>query len=100
MPKIGVDLDNTVVISDGIDFTVNLTLRWTQPFANFDPIQNYTIVIACTSGGCPVILTTDNFTVTMDISYITRVNNVTIMVTANNTVGDSDAGVLEVVGKL
>jgi len=100
MPIASVDLSTVCRTSDGIDVTFNYTLNWTVPFNNFDPIHNYTITIGCDGRGCPVTLTTDNVTNSRDVSYTTRAVNVTIMVTANNTVGDSDAGIAEVVGKL
>ena len=96
MPNAEIDLDNVNVVTNGIESTYNFTLNWVMPFANFDPIQNYTVTIGCDVSGCPLTETTDNVTTSLAISYATRTVNVTIMVTANNNVGASTPAVLEV----
>ena len=54
------------------DDNVSFTLSWNEPFANFDPIVNYTITINCTDNAtCPVIVDTDNVTRTADVNFIT-----------------------------
>jgi len=98
IPNVAVDLDTVIVISNGIDTTFIFALNWGVPFANFDPIQNYMITIGCTGSSCPLILTTDNVTTSIDISYTTTRTNVTLMVTANNIVGTSDPAVVEIAG--
>jgi len=100
IPNIVVDLNTVNVMSDGIDFTFSFTLKWDVPFDNFDPIQYYTITIDCTGSGCPLTLTTDNVTTSLDVSYTTRVTNVTIMVTANNSIGNSNPALLDIAGML
>jgi len=102
VPNVMVDLNTIVVMSDGIDSTFTFTLSWGVPFDNFDPIQNYTITITgCTVSECPLTLTTDNVTTSLEISYTTRTpTNVTIMVTASNTIDSSVPAVVEVTGML
>ena len=96
VPNVAVDLDTVIMMSNVIDTTFSFTLTWSVPFDNFDPIQNYTITIGCDGSGCPVILTTDNVTTSIDVSYTTIISNVTIMVTANNSLGTSEPAALEV----
>ena len=93
-----VELASVVVVNaDILNPTVNFTLSWTVPIANFDPIQNYTITIDCTAvSGCPVTLTADGNATSIGVSYTASMVNATIMVTANNNVGASNASVLEV----
>ena len=72
---------------------VNFTLNWDEPFDNFDPILNYTIITTCSDASCPLTYVTSSDVTTLDISYdipITAVNY-TISITANNTVGTSNA---------
>ena len=54
------------------------------------------ITIGCTASGCPVTLTTDNVTTSLDVSYTTIITNVTITVAAINSLGTSDPAMLEV----
>ena len=77
----------------------NFTLTWDVPFINFDPIHNYTITIGCDGNGCPVTLTADGNATSIDVMYNTVEQNVTIMVTASNTVGTSDPTVIEITGR-
>ena len=98
VPNVAVDLETVMVVSDGIDTTVSFILTWSIPFANFDPIQNYMITIGCTGSGCPLVLTTDNITTSINVSYTTTLTNVTIMVTASNTIGTSVPAVVEIAG--
>lgn len=102
MPIPSIDLNTVHRTSDGIDVTFNFILSWTEPFANFDPIRTYMISIACTGSGCPVNVTTDNVTNSFNVSYTTPLAmvNATIMVTANNIVGISEPGVLDIVGRV
>ena len=94
-----IELDGALVMSDGIISIFDFTLNWGVPFDNFDPIQNYIITIGCTGSECPLTLSNDNVTTTRHVSYTTTMTNVTIMVTASNTVGTSDPAVLEVISK-
>jgi len=71
---------------------VNFTLNWDEPFDNFDPILNYTIITNCSDASCPLTYVTSSDVTTLDVSYdipITAVNY-TISITANNTVGTSN----------
>ena len=98
VPLVTIDLD-TVVMSNGIDSIFNFTLNWGIPFDNFDPIQNYFIMIDCIGSGCPLVLTADSIATSLDVSYTSRMTNVTIMMTASNTIGISDPATLEVASK-
>ena len=82
------------------DDNVSFTLSWNEPFANFDPIVNYTVTISCTNiTGCPaVFIVTET---TADVNFITDLSIMTsIQVTANNTVGESNPATIVIVGKL
>ena len=73
---------------------VNFTLNWDEPFDNFDPILNYTIITTCSDATvCPVTHVTRSDVTTLDISYDISIIavNYTISITANNTVGTSNA---------
>ena len=89
---------NTVTIYS--DNNISLTLNWSEPFANFDPIVNYTVMINCTDATlCPVMYTV---TTTMASVYFnTDLSMMTALsVTASNTIGTSDAATIVIVGKL
>ena len=89
---------NTVNIDNG---NVNFILNWDEPFANFDPIVNYTITINCTDVSCPVMFSTDNITTTANVSFITDLSMITpLSVTANNIIGTSDPTTIKIGGKL
>jgi len=100
VPNVVLDLNTVDVMSDGINSTFTFTLTWGVPFDNFDPIQNYTITIGCTGSGCPLTLTTNIVTTSLDVSYTTRVTNVTIMVTATNSICSSNPALLDIAGML
>ncbi|XP_065892637.1 uncharacterized protein [Dysidea avara] len=71
----------------------SFTLNWGVPFANFDPILNYTIITSCSENTvCPVTHVTCSDVTTFDISYTLPIItvNYTISITAGNTVGSSD----------
>ena len=71
----------------------SFTLNWGVPFANFDPILNYTIITSCSDNTvCPVTHVTGSDVTTLDISYTVPIItvNYTISISANNTVGSSD----------
>ena len=82
-----------------IDNNVNFTLNWDKPFANFDPIVNYTITINCNDASCPVM-----FTVTTTSAYVSFITDLSMMtplsVTAANTIETSDPTTIMIVGKL
>ena len=82
------------------DDNVSFTLSWNEPFANFDPIVNYTVTINCTDNAtCPVIV--DNVTRTADVNFITDLSMMTTLsVTATNTIGTSDPAIRIITGKL
>jgi len=101
VPNVMLDLNTVDVMSDGINSMFTFILIWGVPFDNFDPIQNYIItIIGCTGSRCPLTMTTDNVTTSLDVSYTTRITNVTTMVTANNSIGSSNPAVVEVTGML
>ena len=87
----------TLVLPSIIDFS--FTLTWDASNDNLDPIKNYTITISCDGTGCPVTLTADGNATSIDVMYNTADRNVTVMVTATNSVGTSDPAVLEIVGE-
>ena len=99
VPGVTVDLESVILMLNSIGFTYMFALIWGVPFDNFDPINNYTITIGCNGSGCPVILTTDNATNTLNVSYATRTTNITIMITAMNSVGTSYPASLDVNSK-
>ena len=81
----------------GID-RVSFTLIWDEPFANFDPIVNYTITISCIDTHCPIV-----WTVTMtgtSVGFVTvSPMMIPVSVTASNTVGTSDPRTIVIDGK-
>ena len=91
VPGVTVD-DNTITIDGTI---INLTLSWGEPFNNFDPIVNYTVLC---SGDvtCPTnFTTTDNTTRSYTITDLTTMTNYTFSVVATNSLGNGEAGVLD-----
>ena len=89
-----IDLDTVNVDNNNVSFTLN----WTEPFANFDPIVNYTITINCTDAQCPAMFTVT--TTSASVYFITNSSVITpLSVAASNTVGTSDPAILIVVGK-
>ena len=81
--------------------SVNFTVMWSKPFANFDPIVNYTVTINCTNATlCPAVFSTDNVTTRLNVSIITdlSVRN-HISVTASNSIGTSVPATKIIVGK-
>ena len=80
------------------DDTINFTLSWNEPFANFDPIVNYTVIINCTITLCPVIVNTGVTSVDVNIITDLSVMNL-ISVTASNSVGASDPTTRAIVGR-
>ena len=94
---INLDSVNVVNVDDDGD-NVSFTLSWNEPFANFDPIVNYTVTIDCTNiTGCPAV-----FIVTAPRASVNFISDLSIMtsiqVTANNTVGESNATTIVIVG--
>ena len=86
---------NTVNIDNNVSFTLN----WDEPFANFDPIVNYTITINCNDASCPVMFIVT--TTSASVSFITDLSMTTpLSVTATNTVATSDPTTIMIVGKL
>ena len=96
---INIDLATVNVDNDNVSFTLN----WNEPFANFDPIVNYTVTINCTDNAtCPVIVNTDNVTRTANVNFITDLSMMmtTLSVTATNTIGTSDAAIRIITGEM
>ena len=92
--NVTIDLDTVNVNNNNVSFTLN----WDEPFANFDPIVNYTITINCTDAQCPAMFTVT--TTSASVNFITDLSVMTpLSVTANNTVGTSDPAILIVVSK-
>ena len=89
-----IDLTTVTIDDDNISFT----LSWNEPFANFDPIVNYTVTINCTDNAtCPV-----EFIVTTATAYLNFITNLTMMtsiqVTASNTIGQSNPATTVIFG--
>ena len=93
-----IDLDSVIVVDDDND--VSFTLSWNEPFANFDPIVNYTVTIFCTNAAtCPA-----EFIATITSADVNFITNLTIMtsiqVIASNTIGQSNPATIVIIGKL
>ena len=73
---------------------VNITLSWGEPFNNFDPIINYTVM--CSGDDqCPEdVTTTDNTTRSYIIANLTSMTTYTFSVVATNSIDSGEAGVL------
>ena len=80
---------------------VNFTLNWDEPFTNFDPILNYTIITTCSDATvCPITHVTSSDVTTLGFSFDVLVAvNYTISITANNNVGTSNATTRILVGE-
>ena len=85
----GITVDSNTINLNGNNVT--LTLRWGEPFNNFDPIVNY--IVSCSGDvRCPPnFTTTDNRKV---ISNLTPMTNYEFSVVAVNSIGEGKAGVL------
>ena len=94
-----INLETVSIYESNFDFTLN----WDEPFANFDPIVNYTINISCTNDtGCPAMFNTPGNVTYLDVNLITNLSmmNHTISVAASNTVGTSNATTRIIAGKV
>ena len=94
--NIMVDITTVIIDNDNVSFTLN----WDEPFANFDPIVNYTITINCNDALlCPVMLTVT--TTSASVNFTTNLSMMTpLSVTASNTVDVSDPTTIMIGGKL
>ena len=70
------------------------TLRWEEPFNNYDPIVNY--IVSCSGDvTCPPKFTTiDGNTRNLIITSLTPITNYIFSVVATNSIGSGEAGVL------
>ena len=96
-----IDLATVIVVNDvndNDDDDVSFTLSWNEPFANFDPIVNYTVTIHCTNTSeCPMVFVVA--TTTANVNSITDLSMMTsIQVTATNTIGKSNPATIKIVG--
>ena len=90
-----IDLNTVNVDNNNVSFTLN----WDEPFANFDPIVNYTITINCTDAQCPAVFTVT--TTSASVDFLTDLSMMThLLVSASNTVGGSESGIIIIVGRL
>ena len=82
---------NSIAVNGNI---VTLTVRWEEPFINFDPILSYTI--SCFgSTGCPTPFTTsDNVTRNHVFQNLISNINYTFEVVARNSLGTGNPGVV------
>ena len=70
--------------------TVTLTLRWEEPFDNFSPIQNYTVLCE-SSGECFEPHTTlSNATRSHTVTRLSQSTRYVFMVVATNIVGSGE----------
>ena len=77
--------------------SVTITLRWGEPFNNYDPIVNYTVSCSGDVTCPPNFTTTDNTTRSYTITNLTTMTTYTISVVATNSVGNGEAGVVMIV---
>ena len=92
-----IDLQSVTIV----DSSVNFTMTWTEPFANFDPIVNYAITIHCTNATlCPAVFNADNVVTSLFINIITDLSVTNfVSMTASNTIGTSVPAIRIIVGK-
>ena len=84
----------SVAVDDNINGNnVTLTLSWGEPFNNFDPIVNYTVLC---SGDvtCPPNFNTTDITRSYTITNLTPMTDYTFSVVATNSIGSGEAGVV------
>ena len=76
---------------------VSYTLRWEEPFNNYDPIVNYTV--SCSGDvACPPKFTTiDGSTWNHTITDLTPITTYTFSVVATNSIGSGEAGVVMII---
>ena len=85
VPDVTFDV-NTINISGSI---VTLTLRWGEPFNNFDIIVHYTV--SCSGDvTCPPDFTTNIRSLT--ITNLATITDYTFLVVATNSIGSGEAG--------
>ena len=84
---------NSVTLDDD---NVTLMLSWGEPFSNFDPIINYTVM--CSGDDqCPDnFTTTDNTTRSYTITNLTSMTTYTFSVVAANSIGTGEAGMKDI----
>ena len=87
-----VQIDNTNISVNGTN--VHLTVSWSQPFHNFDPIVNYTVSCSGDATCPPNFTTTDNTTRSYTITNLTTMTTYTFSVVATNSIGSGEAGVV------
>ena len=95
-----IDFTTATVVNDddGDNDDVSFTLSWDEPFANFDPIVNYTVTISCTDNDTCTAMFTVNTTSVL-VHFITDLSVMTTLsVTATNTVGESEPGMIIIIG--
>ena len=91
--NIMIDLNTVNIDNNNVSFILN----WDEPFANFDPVVNYTITINCTDAQCPAVFTVT--TTSASVYFITDLSMMTsLSVTASNTVGTSEPATIVIVG--
>ena len=76
VPNVMVDM-NTININR---YNVTFTLRWGEPFNNFNPIVNYTVSCSGDVTCPPNFTTTDNTTRSYTITNLTPMTNYTFSV--------------------
>ena len=67
-------------------------MSWEEPFNNFDPIVNYTVLCSGDVTCPPNFTTTDNTTRSYTITNLTTMTTYTFSVVATNSIGSGEAG--------
>ena len=90
-------IDESSVNTDGN--YVTLTLRWEEPFNNFDSIVNYTVSCSGDVTCPPNFTTTDNITRSYTITDTTLTPMTTFLFTvvATNSIGSGEAGIVMII---
>lgn len=68
----------------------NITLSWGEPFNNFDPIVNYTVICSGDTWCPPPFITADNTTRTYNVYNLNRTTTYVFSVFAVNSIGSGN----------
>ena len=90
-------IDESSINTDGNYIT--FTLRWEEPFNNFDPIVNYTVSCSGDVTCPPNFTTTDNTTRSYTITDANLIPMTTYLFTvvAINSIGSGEAGIVMII---
>jgi len=90
---VGISVIRELISVDGDNVTLALT--WSKPFDNFNPILSYT-VSCIDSTTCPPIVVVDYNTTSVNLTNLTPDTFYTFLVIATNSLGDGEAGLLNI----